>query len=832
MPSPDPTFRVATEEDYRGAHSTAPSGSVISGQNYRLTVLTSALLRIEWSELGLFEDRASTFAIFRDLPTPRFTCSRSASGLRIQTDNFDLLYDEGPLTTSGLQVQVRGDVTAHQSTWRYDDDSSLPAWELQSKHAHRVPASRNFGGTARTLDEANGPVPLDAGVASELGYAVIDDSRSMVFTEEGWFAPRRVDDKKRSQDLYIFTHGLDFAAAVADLYRISGTQPTLPRWALGNWWSRFHRYTTESYLALHDRFAAAELPFSVAVIDMDWHVTDVDPKYGPGWTGYSWNRELFPDPEEFLSALHERGLRVTLNVHPADGVQPYEDAYLVMAKAMGVDPESDQSVVFDATDPEFMAAYLELLHRPLEDEGVDFWWLDWQSGKHSRVPGIDPLWVLNHLHSMDSARDGDAPLILSRYAGPGSHRYPVGFSGDTHITWESLEFQPYFTATAANIGYGWWSHDIGGHMFGYRDDELMARWSQFGVFSPIMRLHSSSSDFQGKEPWQFEAPFRQALEEALRLRNRLVPYLHSMNLTLPGSGTPLVQPLYHRHGDPAARRHPNAYFFGTQLLVAAITEPIDAVSRCASTSSWLPSGIWYDVFTGYRYQGGRELTLHRRIDSIPVLMPAGAVLPLADVMADADGLPSHLSILIAGGAPSSFELVEDAEDGSLMRTRIEMNPDTGEVTIQPCEGNIAGLPHSRDFTLEFLGCGELTDHQLSGSGNIVEKVQVDATRQRVKIVGVDPSSGTRLRVTGLNVSSPNPVSEKLEEFLGTARIGFDLKEAIVSSIEQHGVQALAELATLDTSSIGGTPEPYSRPHPAVISVLTELLLADPKELHP
>lgn len=99
-------------------------------------------------------------------------------------------------------------------------------------------------------------------------------------------------------------------------------------------------------------------------------------------------------------------------------------------------------------------------------------------------------------------------MTFSRYAGPGSHRYPIGFSGDTHITWESLDFQPYFTTTATNIGYGWWSHDIGGHMLGYKDDELTARWTQYGIFSPIMRLHSSCSEFNGKEPWRFKKRLR------------------------------------------------------------------------------------------------------------------------------------------------------------------------------------------------------------------------------------------------------------------------------------------------------------------------------------
>lgn len=121
----------------------------------------------------------------------------------------------------------------------------------------------------------------------------------------------------------------------------------------------------------------------------------------------------------------------------------------------------------------------------------------------TREPGLDPLWMLNHMHYEDAAREGRWPITFSRYAGPGSHRYPVGFSGDTVTTWDSLAFQTYFTSTASNIGYGWWSHDIGGHMLGVRNNELEARWYAFGAFSPINRLHSTCSPFAGKEPWNF-----------------------------------------------------------------------------------------------------------------------------------------------------------------------------------------------------------------------------------------------------------------------------------------------------------------------------------------
>ena len=149
--------------------------------------------------------------------------------------------------------------------------------------------------------------------------------------------------------------------------------------------------------------------------------------------------------------------------------------------------------------------------------------MDWQQGNTSKVEGLDPLWMLNHFHYLDNAKDGKRPLIFSRYSGVGSHRYPIGFSGDTVMTWESLDFQPYFTANASNVGYGWWSHDIGGHMFGYRDDELITRWVQFGVFSPIMRLHSTNCIFLGKEPWNYGSEYEKSMSEFLRLRHKLIP---------------------------------------------------------------------------------------------------------------------------------------------------------------------------------------------------------------------------------------------------------------------------------------------------------------------
>src|SRR5690606_24541093 len=176
---------------------------------------------------------------------------------------------------------------------------------------------------------------------------------------------------------------------------------------------RYWAYDEAELTALMQEFREQEVPLSVCIIDMDWHLTQTGNR-SSGWTGYTWNRELFPDPLRFLQWLHDQGLRTALNLHPAEGIHPHEAQYEAMAEAMGVDPQSQEPIPFDIANPAFTMPYLTLLHHPLEAEGVDFWWLDWQQGTRSSLPGLDPLWWLNHIHFYDLGRDGrKRPFVFS-----------------------------------------------------------------------------------------------------------------------------------------------------------------------------------------------------------------------------------------------------------------------------------------------------------------------------------------------------------------------------------------------------------------------------------
>lgn len=759
-------YRIKTE-----GH--AEDAAIIQGEKYRFTVLTEEMIRLEYCEDGQFEDRATQCVIDRKFKVPEYQVIENEESLEIITDKIHLVYNKQKFTDYGLSVQVRGNISVYHSIWHFGEEAT------------------DLRGTARTLDEADGAIELEHGIISRFGYGILDDSRSLVITEDGWVEPRKED----CIDIYFLGYGHEYEHCLKDYYHLTGKTPLLPRYALGNWWSRFYRYNDQEYKALMTRFEKEEIPFSVSVIDMDWHLVDIDPKYGSGWTGYTWNKELFPDPKEFMTWLHDHGLKVTLNVHPAGSVQAHEEKYKEMAEAMGRDWEKEEPVNFDVTDQKFLKAYFEYLHHPNEEEGVDFWWLDWQQGGLSKIPGLDPLWMLNHYHYLDSGRRGKRRLTFSRYAGMGSHRYPVGFSGDTIISWESLAFQPYFTANASNVGYGWWSHDIGGHMKGYRDEELSTRWIQFGVFSPIMRLHSSNSAFTGKEPWNYNAVSENIMKRYLKLRHEMIPYLYTMNYHASHDGQPLIRPMYYLEPEqPEAYEVPNEYYFGTELVVCPITEPTDKAAGTACVKAWIPEGKWYDIFSGLKYDGGRMLELYRSLEDIPVLAKEGAIIPLTDLTEYTNSVenPKELAVKIVPGKKNAFILMEDTGDTcedkeeNWAQTKLEWINEN-EFIIHPANGNLDVIPKRRTWKMEFYGIADVDNLEVTVGGKAIETERIYDEKRHICQVNI-PETEVTEQITisfskGYLLRENNKPAE-IFALLYQAKIEYEVKEKIYAYMKE------------------------------------------------
>ena len=685
----------------------------------RVTVIAPELIRVEFGNTATFLDKATQAIWFRDCGECSYEIKQREKHLVVETE-----------------------------TASYYIDTAKKSIDFVELDGYRIPADNkdNLRGTYRTLDRAKGKVNLDQGVIGRNGVAVLED-KTLILDTDGECKLR-----PKETDLYCFA-SKDHQRVLQLYYQITGAPPMVPRYALGNWWSRYYAYTQQEYLDLMDKFAEADIPFTVATIDMDWHWVDVKSKFGyrkepdwypssAGWTGYSWNTDLFPDYKAFLKELKKRNLRITVNLHPASGVRAFEDQYDTMCEAVGKTSDG-KTIPFDATDPNFLNAYFRILHKPYEADGVDFWWIDWQQGSWSKRPGLDPLWVCNHYHTLDLAKNGKRPLILSRYAGIGSHRYPLGFSGDAGITWSALDFQPYFTCNAANIGYTHWSHDIGGHFMGKaEDDQLYLRWLQFGVFAPILRLHSSTMVLS-KEPWNHKTVEAEALA-ALRFRHSLIPYVYTAYYENHKRSVPVCKPLYYDYPScNEAYNVKNQYMFGPSLLVCPITRPWDG--RGISTREiWLPQGIWTDIFTGETLTGGHH-TVTRDRRSIPVYAKAGAIIPRQDVAGNSSENPAHLILDVFNNGCGSYALYEDDgestdyESGKGSFTCFELADDV--FTIHPVVEEAPWIPVERTYTVCFR-CG-IGVAEVFRNG---EKMDAKIEGNVVTVTGVKPADRLEIRL--------------------------------------------------------------------------------------
>lgn len=694
-------------EKYKVNISPKPDNShfVVDG-NCRFTVLCDGLIRIEYDKDKTFEDRATQVVLNRNFDSVKFQVKKDEEKIIIITDRITLTYYRGcEFAPNTLFAHFYGERSAFHFYWRYGLSKQ---WNLK--------------GTTRTLDLVDGEIELEDGIMSLDGFTELDDSKSLIINDEGW-----IEERKECTDFYLFAYKDDYYTALKAFYTLTGNTPLLPKYALGNMWSRNWKYTQDEYISLMDKFKKENIPFSVAAVDMDWHIVDIDKKYGAGWTGYTWNENLFSNYKKFLSDLHERNLAVTLNVHPADGIRPYEKMYHEMAEALNV-PDCE-TVEFDIADKDFLEKYFEILHNRYDKDGVDFWWIDWQQGETSKYKNLDPMWMLNHYHTLDKNAQGKRGIILSRYAGIGSHRYPIGFSGDTIISWKSLDFQPYFTANAANAGYTWWSHDIGGYIGGVRDDEMVTRWVQLGVFSPICRLHSTLDPLLSKEPWNYDELSERTMKLFLQLRHKLIPYLYTMNYRTHTDKKPLVAPLYYDYPSESYgaydKKYRNEYLFGSEMIVMPITKKSDTTTRMGSAEMLIPDGIWFDFFNGRKYCGKKSMEVYRSINEMPVLVKAGGIIPMADGDISNDiSNPKKMRIRVFAGADNEFELYEDKGEGfdyingSYVTTTYSIcHSEKPEFEISEPMGDKTLIPAMRDYCIEFVGYTNCDDFIVTENGN-------------------------------------------------------------------------------------------------------------------
>ena len=707
-----------------GYDPVADPRAVVTTAHARFTILTPQLIRMEWAADGKFEDHASLVFLNRRLPVPEFTHEFAADGGRtvIQTSVLKLVYTPG------------------KSDGRFAPENLSITFNLNGNEIIWKPGMADTGnlfGTTRTLDRVQGSdVQLEPGLISRDGWTIVDDSTRQLFDSDDfsfpagerspwpWVTARPAGER---QDWYFFGYGHDYKRALYDYTRVAGKIPLPPRFAFGAWWSRYWSYTDQQFNQLVRGFHQHDTPLDVLVIDIDWHPTfnevagnsQVDASgHKLGWTGYSWNRLLFPDPDQFLKGIHQQGLKATLNIHPASGVQPWEDHYPELARAMGIDPASKQYVPYDITAKKFATNYLNDIIHPLEQQGINFFWLDWQQEDTTSIAGLNPTWWINYVFFTDQQRQGKRALLFHRWGGLGNHRYQIGFSGDTISVWDSLAFQPYFTATAANVGYAYWSHDIGGHMPGAIEPELYLRWIQWGSFSPILRTHTTKNPDAERRIWAYPEPYSDLMRESFARRYALQPYIYTEARKTYDTGLALLHPLYYDWPDaPQAYDAKNEYMFGDSVLADPVTQPVAKDSQLAKIAVWLPAGEWFERDSGANFHGPVTVEREFSISQIPLYVKGGSIIPMQPAMSYTGEKPVDPLILtvfpLQNGQTSKYRLYDDAgdtpgyqqEEFAWTPIQADLNADGAILTLSvaPTVGHYAGMPTERAYELRLPG---------------------------------------------------------------------------------------------------------------------------------
>jgi alpha-glucosidase (family GH31 glycosyl hydrolase) len=690
--------------------------AIVKEGNARFTVLNPRLIRMEWSDNEKFEDHASLTFVNRNLPVPKFTKAVSGNVLEIKTDELFLKYklNSGKFTKDNLSIEYK--LGGETKTWKFGDENK-----------------GNLKGTTRTLDGMDGDynvyakkkIELEDGIISRDGWFLVDDSERPLFdnSDYPWVIVR---PSLQNQDFYFFGYGYNYKQALKDFTTIAGKISLPPKFVFGYWYSRYWPYTDKEMRELVTTFESLNIPLDVLIVDMDWHKTSLPEFFKEGkrikdqagqaigWTGFSWDKNIFPFPEDFLKWKTNKGLKTCLNIHPASGIQPHEDAYPEMAKAVGIDPSTKQYVPFNITDKNWAKNYFDIILHPMEKMGIDFWWLDWQQWGSTNITGVNPTFYLNYVHFSDMERQNKVrPLIYHRWGGLGNHRYQIGFSGDTYITWASLNYQPYFTSTSSNVGWGYWGHDIGGH-FGNTDNdpELLTRWFQFGAFSPILKSHATHEEKIKRKIWEYPAENFFIMRDVINLRYSLIPYIYTNARKAYDESISLCRPLYYEYPQKEeAYSIKNEYFFGDDMIVNPVTKPIGKDSLFIWQSSWLPEGKWFEWATGTILEGNRVINRKFRLDEIPVYIKEGAIIPMApQIKNTSENKVDPLILNIFPGSEGSTKIYDDEgnnqnfKSGKYSFTKVHFFKKNNKVTvtIEPIEGNYPGMLSSRTYEVRLL----------------------------------------------------------------------------------------------------------------------------------
>lgn len=503
---------------------------------------------------------------------------------------------------------------------------------------------------SRDQDPLYRSIPFYIGLKETTAYGIFFDNSYRTYFDFG-----QEDQDKTSfwaeggELLYYYIHGPHMMDVVKRYHTLTGTHPMPPQWALGYQQCRWSYYPESKVKKLAQTFRDKKIPCDALYLDID---------YMDGYRCFTWNKKYFPDPKRMVKELSDDGFKTVVIIDPGIKVDENYWVYKEGKDNKYFCRRSDDYFMEghvwpgrcqfpDFTNPE-VREWWGGLFKGLVDTGVAGIWNDMNEpavfgsgtfpddvrhqydghrGSHRKAHNVYGMQMVRATYDgLKKLYKNKRPLTITRAGYAGVQRYSSVWTGDNLASWDHLKLALLQCMRLSLSGVSFCGTDIGGFT-GEPDGELFTRWIQLGVFTPFMRAHSAG-DTREREPWSYGEEFEAINRKFIELRYKLMPYIYSTFWEHHKYGFPILRPVVMLEQDKMENRAREEEFtFGDKILISPILH-----AGQTSKTVYLPEGKWYNYWTYESYEGGLEHTAHAALDSMPIFVKAGSVIPEWPVM--------------------------------------------------------------------------------------------------------------------------------------------------------------------------------------------------------
>lgn len=719
----------------------------------KVKICTDNIIEIKYTSLPLFLDKPSLVVINEWKKTPGFTITENTDEIIITTAELKVIVNKQNnsiryadlqgnilLAEDELSGKTMASVTiAGIPTYNCSTQFLSPADEsLYGLGCHPEDTlSINYKGRDQemVIKYMTGAIPV---LLSTRGYGLMWDN----YSASGFHGAEAANTKFRyfseSGNMvdYYFLYGPDFDRIISSYRLATGAAPMFPKWSFGLFQSQDRYKSQAEVLSVKDKYRNNKIP--VDCIVQDWFYWE------PNVIGshVMWP-ERYPDPKQMVDELHKANIHGMISIWPvfSKGTKTYDQ----MAHSGGLTSILWDNVMthildsyYDAHSYQARDLYWKQANDSLvERYGWDAWWIDQcepdnggdidarRKSNFAIGRGIDYMNTYSLMHSTGLYEHWrkDIPdkraffLIRQSFAGEQRNAATL-WSSDITCTWRAFKSQVPQAINACASGIPYWTSDIGGYHFHWQppdwstpdNRELFTRWFQFGTFSPIFRIHGKGERALFSDNW--DAKTKLILLNYDNLRYRLLPYIYSLSRKVTSEGYTIMRSLaFDFRDDAGIRSIPDQYMFGSAFLVNPVTThmySLPGVKDFKGTRKvYLPkSADWFDFWTGKLIKGGQTIDAAAPIETIPLFVRAGSIVPMGPYLQYATEKPADpLEIRVYKGADAEFVLYEDENDtynyeqGNYSTISMSWNEAKKTLTIDNRQGDFPGMLKDRTFRI-------------------------------------------------------------------------------------------------------------------------------------